>query len=92
MGKTLKNIRLTLLFGLLTLSPLRAHSQTAGPGLPVTEFSVTGLKRTKLSVVEAALNQFIGRDADLLDLDAVYAAVLDTGVLEPVLITLEDAA
>jgi hypothetical protein len=34
----------------------------------------------------------VGRDAETLELDAVYAAVLDMGVLEPVAISVQDAA
>ncbi|MDR1147545.1 MAG: hypothetical protein LBK66_02825 [Spirochaetaceae bacterium] len=58
----------------------------------ITELSVTGLKRTRLSTVKAALNRFMGQDAETLDLDAVYAAVLDTGILEPISISVQDSA
>jgi hypothetical protein len=49
----------------------------------VSSVSVTGFKRTKQQVAEKPLQKFIGADADRLDLDEVRAAVLDTGVLEP---------
>jgi hypothetical protein len=62
------------------------------PGLPwldaqelrlISSVSVTGLKRTKHRVAERPLQKFIGADAGRLDLNEVRAAVLDTGVLEP---------
>jgi hypothetical protein len=62
------------------------------PGLPwlgaqesriISAVSITGLKRTKPWAAERSLQKFIGADADRLDLDDVRAAVLDTGVLEP---------
>jgi hypothetical protein len=49
----------------------------------ISALSVTGLKRTKQGAAERPLQKFIGADADRLDLDEVRAAVLDTGVLEP---------
>jgi hypothetical protein len=49
----------------------------------ISSVSVTGLKRTKQRVAERPLQKFIGADVDRLDLNEVRAAVLDTGVLEP---------
>jgi hypothetical protein len=78
-------------FGLLLLAPVwLVHPQTEESGGLITGLAIYGLKRTKLRTVEAALRQFIGRQADTLDTDEVYAAVLDTGVLEPVSITVKD--
>ncbi|MDR1362891.1 MAG: hypothetical protein LBJ35_02415 [Spirochaetaceae bacterium] len=78
----------------LFLHPAYAYPREneSGKSGVITELAVEGLKRTKLSIAESALNQFMGRNADALDLDAVYAAVLDTGVLEPVSIAVEDAS
>ena len=50
----------------------------------ITSISVTGLKRTKLSTAERPLRRFIGRETERLEEDEVRAAVLDTGVLEPI--------
>jgi hypothetical protein len=80
---------LFLLLQLLTqLTPVYG-GETGGL---ITELSITGLKRTRLSTVESALNRFVGHDAETLDTDAVYAAVLDTGILEPIAISVQDAA
>jgi hypothetical protein len=49
----------------------------------ISSVSVTGLKRTRQQAAERPLQKFIGADVDRLDLDEVRAAVLDTGVLEP---------
>jgi hypothetical protein len=49
----------------------------------ISALSVEGLKRTKQRAAERPLQKFIGSDVDRLDLDEVRAAVLDTGVLEP---------
>ena len=50
----------------------------------IASISISGLKRTKLSTAERPLRRFIGRETDGLEADEVRAAVLDTGVLEPV--------
>jgi hypothetical protein len=44
---------------------------------------VDGLKRTRPRVAQAALRKFIGQDAERIDLNDVRAAILDTGILEP---------
>jgi hypothetical protein len=56
----------------------------------IGEVSVTGIKRTKPHVAEQPLRQFIGRDGGSLDLDEVRAAVMDTGILEPVSVEVRD--
>jgi hypothetical protein len=66
---------------------VRQASEAAGGSPPdstrVTQLSVSGLERTKLHVVEYHLREFIGREAAGLDFNEVRAAVLDTGILEP---------
>jgi hypothetical protein len=78
---------------LLVFLPVVLFAQTvkegprAGPEITagtITSVEVTGLKRTKTKVTDYALGKFIGRDAESLDINEVKAAVLDTGVLEPV--------
>ncbi|MDR1505543.1 MAG: hypothetical protein LBI67_00400 [Treponema sp.] len=54
----------------------------------ITAIDVTGLKRTKPAVVHYALEKFIGRDSADIDLNDVKAAIIDTGVLEPVAVEL----
>jgi hypothetical protein len=81
-----------LLCGFLTLMPVvYSHSQTNESYQIVTELSISGLKRTKRHIVEAALAPFIGQRADTLDVNAVHAALLDTGILEPLAIEIRDA-
>jgi outer membrane protein assembly factor BamA len=74
--------RITLLF-LLALTAALAFAETALSDR-ITGISVEGLKRTKLFVVENALRKFIGQNAAALDHNAVRAAILETGILEPV--------
>ncbi|MDR2111065.1 MAG: hypothetical protein LBP32_07135 [Spirochaetaceae bacterium] len=58
---------------------------------PITGFSVSGLKRTKPHVAEQPLRQFLGREASLVDPNDVRAAVMDTGILEPISVEIVDA-
>ncbi|MDR1931946.1 MAG: hypothetical protein LBQ57_03880 [Spirochaetales bacterium] len=55
----------------------------------VTEISISGLERTRDHVARYHLKKFIGREAAGLDFDEVKAAVLDTGMLEPLSVELE---
>jgi hypothetical protein len=89
----MKNITLhMLLCGLLTVIPAQyGYPQTDESSRTITELSVYGLKRTKPQVAEAAIEPFIGQRADTLDFNAVYAAILDTGILEPLSIEMVDA-
>jgi hypothetical protein len=54
------------------------------PNNTITSIRVTGLKRTKPIVIKYALEKFIGKDASKVDLTAVHAAIMDTGVVEPI--------
>ncbi|MDR1863111.1 MAG: hypothetical protein LBQ67_04230 [Treponema sp.] len=56
----------------------------------ISSVSVSGLKRTKQRVAERPLQKFVGADADRLDFDEVRAAVMDTGVLEPLAVAVTD--
>jgi outer membrane protein assembly factor BamA len=81
-----------LLCVLLGLMPAAySYPQTSEANQIITETAVFGLKRTKLYVVEAVLAPFIGQRADTLDTKAVHAAILDTGILEPLAIEIIDA-
>jgi outer membrane protein assembly factor BamA len=66
---------------LLLLFP--AFLFAAETGGRITSVSIIGLKRTKPGAAEKPLKRFIGVDADTLDIDSVKAAVMATGVLEP---------
>lgn len=57
----------------------------------ITGISLTGLKRTKPHVAEGPLKKFIGHRGDAIDIDAVHAVILDTGILEPVSVEITDA-
>ena len=56
----------------------------------ITAISITGLRRTRLSTAERSLRKFIGREANQIDPDEVRAAVLATGILEPLSVEIED--
>ena len=67
-----------------------AQVHTPPGGNSITGLSITGLKRTKLHTAEEPLKRFIGMDADVIDFDEVRAAVIDTGILEPLEVGTED--
>jgi len=56
----------------------------------ITSIEISGLKRTKHHIARYPLEQFLGRDAETLDLNDVHAVVKDTGVLEPVTVELAE--
>ncbi|MDR1250480.1 MAG: hypothetical protein LBK63_14425 [Treponema sp.] len=58
-------------------------------GQTVTAVSVRGIKRTKPHVAEYPLQKFIGQDGMLLDFNEVHAAIVGTGILEPLSIGVE---
>jgi hypothetical protein len=57
----------------------------------VTGVSVRGIKRTRPHVAEYPLQKFIGQDGMLLDFNEVHAAIVGTGILEPLSIGVEPA-
>jgi hypothetical protein len=59
------------------MAPLAAGADT------IAELEIRGLKRTKLHVAEQPLRKFIGREGAGLDPDEVRAALIDTGILNP---------
>ena len=56
----------------------------------INEIVISGLKRTKKHVVEKPLKKYIGQDASKVDLNDVRAAIVETGILEPLSIEIED--
>jgi len=54
----------------------------------ITGIYVSGLTRTQPRVVKAPLQRFIGREAQYVDINEVYAIVAGLGVLEPLAIEL----
>ena len=57
----------------------------------VTAIEINGLKRTRLHIARYPLEKFLGRDGSTLDLNEVRAAVIETGILEPLEIELVEA-
>ena len=87
--------KLCFVFFCLLLTGLSArlyaqNEDAAGKNL-ITGLSVSGLKRTRLSTAERPLRKFIGIEADRLDQNEVWAAIMDTGILEPLLVEIRDA-
>jgi hypothetical protein len=80
---------LLMLVGLFVVAPGSAGAQTNDK--QVMAIVISGLKRTQRRVVEQPLQKFIGRDASDVNLDEVYAIVMDTGILDPLSVTIEDA-
>jgi hypothetical protein len=68
---------------LFLFSSVVLHAQT------ITAVSVRGLRRTKPYVAEYPLRKFIGQDGMLLDFNEVHAAIIGTGILEPLSIGVE---
>jgi outer membrane protein assembly factor BamA len=90
----MRNILRNLLFGLLLffrLPFLPAQDIDAPPAKGITGILVTGLKRTRPQVAQEALRKFIGQDAAHVDLNEVRAAILDTGILEPLNVEILDS-
>ncbi len=66
--------------------------QTAVPdNTDIVGIEIHGLKRTKQSTAEEPLRQFLGMNAETLNLDDVRAAILELGILNPLEVTIEDA-
>jgi hypothetical protein len=83
---------LFLFFPARTPAAETAGAEASGAGgSRVSGVSVIGLKRTKPHVAEQPLRKFIGMDADSVNTEDVYAAVLNMGILEPVEVFFEDA-
>jgi outer membrane protein assembly factor BamA len=96
----MKNGLRSLLFWLLLFSrypDLSAEEDATEAAVPPTQGNlivatqVIGLKRTRPQVAQAALRKFIGRDAARTDLNEIRAAILDTGILEPLNVEILDA-
>ena len=73
--------------------PLCPQERAEGinPDKKITSIEINGLKRTKLHIAMYPLEKFLGRDRSNLDLNEVHAAVVETGILEPLEIELVDA-
>ena len=68
---------------------LMAHSESDEEMNRITGVSISGLGRTRLSTAERPLRRFIGLEANQIDPDEVSAAIMATGILEPVAVEVE---
>jgi len=77
--------------GLIFLILLMTSFCLYSPGAEevVTQVEFQGLKRTKPAAVMRHMRPFLGRPAESILPTEVYAAVLDTGILEPLSYTIE---
>ena len=85
-----------LLLGILFFFPVsfvmaqNANNDSGDNGTErIAAISVTGLRRTRLSTAERYLRRFIGLEANQVDADEVKAAILATGILEPLSVEIE---
>jgi outer membrane protein assembly factor BamA len=85
----MKTVRVFLAACAFTVIGGTAFAQIAGSAdkansnTLITSVQVSGIERTQPHVAEYPLKKFIGQEASTLDHDAVKAAVMDTGILEP---------
>jgi hypothetical protein len=70
---------------------LQAQNDDNTEGDRITGLSISGLKRTRLSTAERSLRKFIGVEADKLDTNEVLAAIINTGILEPLSVEIQGA-
>jgi hypothetical protein len=56
----------------------------------ITSISISGLKRTKLYVIEQPLQKFIGRETESIDINEVIAIIKSTNIVEPLTVEIED--
>jgi hypothetical protein len=64
-------------------------NEYATDGNCINSLSISGLKRTRLSTAERSLKKFIGIETDKLDTNEVWAAIINTGILEPVSVEIQ---
>jgi outer membrane protein assembly factor BamA len=57
----------------------------------ITSISISGLKRTKLYIIENPLQKFIGLDAGSVDINEVIAIVKSSSVVEPLTVEFENS-
>lgn len=83
-------LRLFLVFFFIGIFTTPVFSQSpAEPGL-VTAVSISGLKRTKKAVLEYPLKKFLGQNAGDINTAEVEGIIINTGILEPVAVRIED--
>jgi outer membrane protein assembly factor BamA len=70
--------------------PQTPEGEDPAPGSIITDISISGLKRTKKVVLERPLRKFLGRNVEDVNLSEVEGIVVDTGILEPVAVSIAD--
>jgi hypothetical protein len=86
-GHILKNFLIFAFIFFCSISSLAAQS---GSDERIAALSVTGLSRTRLSTAEQPLRKFIGLPVEQVDLYDVRAAILATGILEPLTVEIDE--
>jgi len=75
-----------LFFFVISVAPLFSQDSNS-----ITAISISGLKRTKEVVLDRPLKKYLGRNAEDVSIVEVEGIVVDTGILEPVAVRIEDA-
>ena len=65
------------------------NNAVAESGAYIASISITGLRRTRPSAAERPLRRFIGLPSDQVDTNDVMAAIVATGILQPVSVEIE---
>jgi len=81
----MKNLFLFFIFIILfSANPIYSQDENE----TITSMEIIGLGRTKLFIVENALEKFIGQKRNDFDQNEVFAAIVNMSVLEPILVEL----
>jgi len=65
------------------------HVHSDSEATYITYISITGLGRTRMSTAQRPLRRFIGMEASRIDHDEVLAAIIATGIMEPLSVEIE---
>ena len=85
----LRSLLLLCLYVFCTASLLGAQSSGHDEETRITALSITGLRRTRLSTAQRPLRKFIGLKASQVNIDEVWAAILEMEILEPLSVKVE---
>ena len=88
--KLLGFILFLIVFYVFHTPPLWPQETTGSEALTgvITSIEISGLRRTRPHIAQYPLERFLGREASGLDLNEVYAAIMDMGTLEPLAVEL----
>jgi len=84
--------RVLIFLLLIIIYPLGAQSNDTETNASylVNDIVISGLKRTKKHVVEKPLQKYIGQDSSKIDFNDIRTAIVETGILEPLSVEIED--